>query len=264
MEYVALEEKFRVPLDPEEKSVSGRFDGFDHAVRRNGTGDQGWSYGFHGLMVGAIHHHRGLLDDSSEQAAWCDRYGVGHMDRLGLLPMGQDAGHLGRQVLKEAATKGHVEGLHPAADAQQGEVALLRVVDEIQLEVGAALADKRKFIALTLSVKTRRKIGSASGQEQPVYAVQEAAPSRCIGDERQDEGNSAEFFDGANVARPQKIGGLMPTPFFPVTGIKVWRDADDGFHVTGLVQAHRWCLTIRCRRLRRGIGLGDRRSDARG
>ena len=35
---------------------------------------------------------------------------------------------------------------------------------------------------------------------------------------------------GPNIARAQKIGGLAPTPFFPITGVEVWCDADDGLH----------------------------------
>ena len=48
--------------------------------------------------------------------------------------------------------------------------------------------------------------------------------------ERKHQRNAAEFFDGTNVARVQKKCGLAPTPFFPIAGIEVWRDADDRFH----------------------------------
>ena len=103
-------------------------------------------------------------------------------------------------------------------------------MDEIELKIGAPFADEGKLVALALSVEAWRQIGPAPGQQEAVYPVEETATLRGTGHKGKDEGNAAEFFDRTNVPRAQEIGGLMPPPFFPVTGIKVWSDADDRFH----------------------------------
>jgi|KBSSwiStaDraftv2_1062776.scaffolds.fasta_scaffold00310_12 hypothetical protein len=57
-------------------------------------------------------------------------------------------------------------------------------------------------------------------------------PSRGpIGVEWKDQWDPPKLFDGPDVPCPQKVGGLAPTPLLPITGVEVWCDADDRFHL---------------------------------
>lgn len=74
------------------------------------------------------------------------------MDGFGRLAVLQHMRHLRCEILKETAPAGDIDGLHPAADTEDREIACLSEVNEIQLEIRAAFADEGEFVALALPV----------------------------------------------------------------------------------------------------------------
>ena len=146
------------------------------------------------------------------------------------LPMLERGRDLGLNILKRATAAGDIHGLHAAADAEQGDIGLLCQVDHVQFKICATFAHGSEGIALALTIQHWWKVRSASGEEESVNLLEEASSRGPVCMEWKDQRNAAEFFNGANVAGTQKIGGLAPAPFLPITGIKVWCDPDDRFH----------------------------------
>lgn len=114
---VALEEKFRVPLDSQQKPVLGRLDRFDDSVGSDGARNQRRRHPFDGLMMGAVHHQGCPIDNFPEQALGCHRHRMRHMDRFFLLAMVQRMLNLRRNVLEEAATARDIDRLHASANS---------------------------------------------------------------------------------------------------------------------------------------------------
>lgn len=103
------------------------------------------------------------------------------MDGFGRLSVLQHMWHLRCEILKETAPAGDVDRLHSAADTEDREVAFLSEVNQVQLEIRPAFADEGEFIALAFSIETRRKIGTAAGEQEPVDAFEQSTPPGCIG-----------------------------------------------------------------------------------
>jgi len=137
---------------------------------------------------------------------------------------------LGGDILKQTAAAGDIYGLHASANAEKGDVGLFRQVDHVQFKICTTFAYGPKGIALTFTIQRWWKVRPASGEEQSVKLPQEASSRGPIGEKWQNQRDAAEFFDGTNVTRAQKIGGLAPTPLFPITGIEVRCDTDNRFH----------------------------------
>jgi len=84
---------------------------------------------------------------------------------------------------------------------------------------------------------------------------QQTTTSSQIRHQRKHERDTTQVFDRADIPCAQKIGGFSPAPFFSVTGVEVWRHADERFH--------RSANGFRGRRLQggdsrsRGIGFRD-------
>lgn len=86
---IAVKQKFRMPLEPHEKSVGGRFDSLDDSVRRQGADNEAGRGLLDGLMVRAVHPKRSLFDDAIEHAAWDNGDRVGQPRGRFRLAMGQ-------------------------------------------------------------------------------------------------------------------------------------------------------------------------------
>ena len=235
MQLVALKQKLGVPLQAEKKRVAGMFDCLDDAIGRGCAGDQCWPNAFHRLVMGAVHLHAGAFDDASEQRAGCDVDAMSDVDGRCRLSMLQHIGNLGRNILVEGSTESDVHRLHAAADGQGRKVVAGGQADKIQFEARPSGGDDRKGVPLPFSVECRIQVRTAACQEQPVDCPEEAATCRTISHKGQNERHSAEFFDGADIPSPEKIGGLFAAPFLTITGIEVGRDSDDGFHTIGSV-----------------------------
>lgn len=83
---------------------------------------------------------------------------------------------LGRDILEQTATAGHVHGLHTPADTEQRKAGPARLVDDIQFKVCAAFAHNPERVPLPFAVECRGEIRSASGEEESVKLRQQASP----------------------------------------------------------------------------------------
>lgn len=61
--------------------------------------------------------------------------------------------NLGSDILVQTAAAGHIHGLHTPADAEQRDISLSRLVDDIQLKARATFTYGSKRITLAFSVQ---------------------------------------------------------------------------------------------------------------
>lgn len=262
---VAVEEELGVPLDGEQESVCGRFNRFDDSIGSDGARGQRRRHLFDRLVMGTVDHDGRPADNALEQTVRGHDDGMRELGGLRRLPMVQGMLDLGGNILEETASTGHVDGLHASADPQERKVAVSSLTDQVELEIGALRADERERETLAFSVESGREIRTAAGDQKSVHAIKQAPARGSSRHEGENEGNPSEFFDGPDVASPQKIGRLAPAHIRPVTGIIVWGHADDRFHITELVlmKSRFRPARARCRPRHQRIAPDVRRPDVR-
>ena len=69
MKGIAIEQEFRMPLQADEESVSGQFDGLDNAVRRLGADNESRRGLFDRLVMRAIHANCPVVQDPGQSTA---------------------------------------------------------------------------------------------------------------------------------------------------------------------------------------------------
>lgn len=141
---------------------------------------------------------------------------------------------LRRNVLDKRTAERYVDCLHAAANAEYRQFLISGHAGYIQFECIPLSADHTKVISPALTVKMRREVGAASGQQETLQAIQQSSPHGTIGRQRKNERHAAQIFNGLNVPRTEKIGRLFPTPLFAITGVEVRCDADERLHAFGL------------------------------
>src|SRR5262245_62175703 len=146
------------------------------------------------------------------------------------LPMLQRLGKLRSNILIQAASERDVHGLHASTDSQDWYVSGPCQLSHLQLERCASLAHHTELVTLSFAVQFRSEVGTTASEQETVNLGEQTAPGRKVCYEREDNGDRAEVFDGTDVASTQKVSGLAPTPFFPLTGVEVWCHADERFH----------------------------------
>ena len=158
------------------------------------------------------------------------------------------------QVLQQRAAGGDVHDLHPAADAQQRQVALERAAGERDLEV-VALGHRAAGLRVGLLPVGRGVDVGAAGEDQPVEQVEDRVGlvlERLVG--RQHERDPAGALDGVDVGARQQVGLLVPHA--PARALERGADADDGTG-HGVQATQRRTSRQRGDRLRRASRPGD-------
>jgi hypothetical protein len=233
MRLMAFIQKLRVPLHAEEECVGRRFNGFDHAIRGDCADGQARGHLLDRLMMGAVDPNDLFSGNALKEAVGRHANRMTQAGSRHRRPMPERRGDLRRNVLDECASKGHVDGLHAAADTQHRQRLIGGYASDVQFERIPLLTDDTEIIPLSLAVKTRRKIGTASGQQQTMHTFQHGSPHGMVGRQRQNDRHAAEFFNGPNVSGPQKIRRLFSAPLFAIAGIEVRRNPDDRLHAIG-------------------------------
>ena len=139
-----------VPLDAEREAAVGRLEGLGQLVDRRPAGDlEALADAVDGLVVVGLRAVDDLAGGARGQRAVGQAHVVvGAVEGARVAPVLVVAVALG-QVLQQRAAGGDVHELHPAADAQQREVALQRAAGERDLEV-VALGDRAAGLGVRL------------------------------------------------------------------------------------------------------------------
>ena len=109
-----------------------------------------------------------------------------------------------RQVLAQRAAAGHVEGLHPVADAEHGEVALACAGEQRELVARAVGVDVRAELRVgRLAVENRVEVRAAA-EHQAVHAVEQGVGvvDEAVG--REHDRDATGFLHGLRVAQRQR------------------------------------------------------------
>jgi hypothetical protein len=153
-----------------------------------------------------------LDDDGAEEGVGGDGDGMGDGYAAGAVVDGEDV-----EVLNEGAAAPDVEGLGSEADAEEGLVEVVGVLDEEFVDVFAGVVGRGAGFDGFLTVFVGVEVGSTAGEEDGVAGIDEVCGGGGGGEEGDLDGDAAGALDGGGVGGP---GALV------VVGVGAGGDGD--------------------------------------
>ena len=223
---IAAEHPFGMPLNADDKAMVGSFEGFDDAIFRPGRRCQPIGGTFDGLMMIAVDRRLVCPQDLRQPAVRSYPHPMGRLlpGRFGhfvVVLVGR--GHLRRDILIEAASRGDVEGLDAAADAEDGQIGRQRPARDRQFGDVAGAIHLPQFRMPRLAIFRRIDI-DAAGKQQAIQSLEDRA-QRLFGQaERDDHRRRARCCQRRGVEAVHAVGRQIH-----VCGILIGRgrDADE-------------------------------------
>ena len=159
-------QRFRVPLDAEDKAIPLHFDGLHNPVRRKGGGVEVISQSFHGLMMETVDHYLCFPDDIMKSGARIQVHLVD--ERIHAKYFRYRVGDKGAfesrlEVLMQRSPCADVQQLHPSADSQHGDMGLVQnAAEQVEFVAISLLVDCSVPDAHVFSVVPRSDIHSSA------------------------------------------------------------------------------------------------------
>ena len=209
---------FGVPLHADDALALGALHGFCHAVGTACRDVQVGSGLVHGLVVEGV-DGEAFAHEACDERAGLGAHAVGRDVARGVLAVlhrgGVAEGHA--DVLVHAAAQRHGQHLHAAADAEDGNVAVVGQPHQKEFGIVALGRDGMELGDGVLAGKEGVDVAAAR-EHEAVDAVEQGGEQHAVIGDGDDEGDATGQFDAAGVAKGQ----------FVTLAAHVGGDADDG------------------------------------